>query len=58
MVPTPNHSYANSFSNYYVIMIVRFLKKLWIKVFYFQGTKCRDKKTTTVKGLLCERHTS
>ena len=46
MIPIQNHNYANSFSNYYFIMIVQNLKKFskskLSKYFsHFRGTKCR-----------------
>ena len=35
LVPTPNYNYANSISNYYVIMMVRRLKKFIIQNFQY-----------------------
>ena len=59
---TPNLKYANSSSNYYVIMMVQNLKKnLKLENFQFfshpQGIKCRPKANNNREAVVvCARH--
>ena len=61
MMATPNYKYANSSSNYYVIMIlqrkIKFQNRKFPIFSHFRGTKCRfEANNNRFAVVVCARH--